>query len=126
MISVSSEDQSLTCMKRILTDAKKWHSLLIHRLVQHSYDQAFNALSHECRISLRMRNECIFFNPLKCDSCPFYPLNGRSSSSYVRCYTCYFFLSDTLKITRSSYTHAALVWQGFEGPVRRVPHSQMH
>ncbi len=46
MMSIYSEDQ--TCMKRILTDAKKWHSLPIHRLyMRHSCDQAliFSPLS---------------------------------------------------------------------------------
>ncbi len=40
MMSVYSEDQ--TCMKRILMDAKKWHSLPIRRLMRHSCDQAFS------------------------------------------------------------------------------------
>ncbi len=43
------------------------------------------ALSHECRISSRMRNKFHLWHPLKCDSCTFYPLNGRSSSGDVRC-----------------------------------------
>ena len=51
------------------------------------------ALSHECRINQRMRNECLFFflHPLISVSCPFNPLNGRSSLGYVRCLChCYF------------------------------------
>ncbi len=43
MMSVYSEDQ--TCMKRILTDAEKWHSLPIRRLMRYSCDQAFKYTS---------------------------------------------------------------------------------
>ena len=81
------------------------------------------ALSHECRIILRMRNECHLFgilcHPLKCDSCPFYPLNGRSPPVMGVVYTCYFsllsksFVFGTLKVIREFIVHNILptnVW----------------
>ncbi len=47
--------------------------------------------------------------PLKCVSCPFYPLNGRSPSKDVRClYALVFsFISDTLKVIR--FSHQSLI-----------------
>ena len=47
------------------------------------------AWSHECRISLRMTNECNFLASIdicrKCVSCLFDPLTGRSSLGNLRC-----------------------------------------
>ncbi len=58
---------------------------------RHSF---LKALSHECRVSLRMRTEC--HNPLISVSSPVDPLNGRSSLGNVRCLwmsVFFFFLS---------------------------------
>ncbi len=41
-----------THFQQISTDARKWHSFVIRRLMRHS--------SHECRIDHRMRNELHF------------------------------------------------------------------
>ena len=65
--------------------------------MRHSCDRAFKAWSHECRISLRMTNECHFLASVdirrKCVSCPFDPLTRRSSLGNLRCLCVLFFFS---------------------------------
>ena len=86
------------------------------------------AMSHdECRISLRMRNECHFFwirwNAIHVR---IIFLNGRSSSGDVRClYALFFplsksFVSDTLKTTRSSYV--GFCGTRLTGPLKALSH----
>ena len=116
-------------MNRISTDAKKWHSFVIRRLdaavvwregLKRSIYGVWmkKALSDECRLSLRMRNECNFLASVDICFMPVWALDAHHEVMCVVC-ACYFsplltsFVFQSLNVIRF-VDHAALVWQGLK------------
>ena len=86
--------------------------------MRHSCDRALKGAVKRVPHKPTYEERIPFFNHLKCDSCPFYPFNGRSSSGDVRCLHVSFFsfvnvipsfVSDSLKVICSSYVPSGQV-----------------
>ncbi len=76
-------------MNRISTDAKKWQSFVIRRLIRHSRPCHVTQVPHRSTHEKRIYIYTIFLASVdirrKCVSCPLDPLTGRSPLGNLHC-----------------------------------------